>query len=100
VEPDADQPRASLKAAAPAHRAGDDVLLGEPLLLDIHGVVKLTCVSRSTWLRLLATDRVPRPVRLGRRVLWKRDELVSWIDAGCPQPRERWEAVRRSRGTR
>ena len=50
-------------------------------------------VSRATFARLNSTGRIPRPVRLGRRTLWLRSEVVAWTDAGCPN-RARWEAMR------
>ncbi len=54
---------------------------------------KLCGVSRSTWLKLQASGRVPRPVRLGRCVRWLRSELLAWLAAGCPS-RERWDAIK------
>jgi hypothetical protein len=38
-------------------------------------------------------------VRLGRKVLWKRAEVVAWIDAGCPDGRT-WEAMKAAAGRR
>ena len=34
--------------------------------------------------RLADGGRMPRPVRLGGLVRWRRAELQAWIDAGCP----------------
>src|SRR5262249_15576403 len=36
---------------------------------------------------------IPAPLKLGARVLWRRDEILGWIDAGMP-PRNEWEARR------
>lgn len=49
--------------------------------------------SRATWYAWLSAGRIPAPVRIGRRTLWRRDELVQWIAAGCPG-RDRWEALK------
>jgi len=38
----------------------------------------------------LASGRVPSPVKLGRRALWRFDEIRQWVAAGCP-PRSRWK---------
>jgi len=64
-----------------------------PLLVDAREAGRLCSVSRSLWLSLHGQGRVPRPVCLGRRMLWSIAELRSWIAAGCP-PRDRWEASR------
>jgi predicted DNA-binding transcriptional regulator AlpA len=48
-------------------------------------------VSQSSWWRLHAGEKVPRPNKLGGRTLWRVDELKRWIEAGCPC-RRIWEA--------
>lgn len=63
----------------------------QPALLDVLMVAVLLGVSRSHVRKLHDSGRLPRPVRLGRAVRWRRDEVVDWIAAGCP-PRSRWEA--------
>ena len=77
---------------APAPRRGAEVpeTVLEPLLLDAKAAAGLCAVGRSHWLTMHAGGLVPVPVRLGRRVLWRRAELERWIEAGCP-PRLRWE---------
>jgi predicted DNA-binding transcriptional regulator AlpA len=62
----------------------------EPLLLDAAGLARLLSVSRSGLYQWLASGRVPSPVRLGRRALWRAGEIRQWVDAGCP-PRARWK---------
>lgn len=47
-------------------------------------------VGRTTWLSLNSAGKVPAPVRLGRRVLWRLEELKAWLDAGCPV-RHKWK---------
>lgn len=64
-----------------------------PLLVDARAAAALRGVSRSMWWSLHAAGRVPIPVRLGRRTLWRAAELAAWIEAGCP-PRDRWECIR------
>ena len=46
----------------------------------------------------------PRAIRLGRKVLFRREEIVAWINAGCPDATI-WDALqaqneRRARGGR
>lgn len=70
-----------------------------PLLVDTKEAARLSGVGRTLWLQLASAGRVPLPVRLGRRVLWRRDELADWIEAGCPG-RDRWIALReKTRGS-
>lgn len=62
-------------------------------LLDLRGAAKLSGVSRSTWVRWDMRELVPRSIRIGPRVVrWRTDELLAWIEAGCPT-RGRWEAL-------
>ncbi len=64
----------------------------EPMHIDDWTSAALAGVHRSTWQRLRAAGKVPPCVRLGRRVLWRRAEIVAWIEAGCPDSRE-WAAM-------
>lgn len=68
----------------------------EPLLVAAKDAAKLCGICRNTWLSLNTQGLVPRPVRLGRRVLWGRDELHNWVNAGCPS-RVQWEERKRLR---
>lgn len=54
------------------------ILLGEPEILEILGI------GRSLWRTLLSAGQTPEPIRLGRRVLWRRTDIEAWIAAGCP----------------
>jgi len=50
-----------------------------------------TCrASVRTWRSWDAAGRVPRAIRIGPAKLWRPEELVDWIAAGCP-PRSSWE---------
>lgn len=57
---------------------------GAPGLLDVRGVADLLAISSSTVRRLADGGRMPRPVRLGALVRWRRSEVEDWIAAGCP----------------
>ena len=54
-------------------------------LLDVRAVSELLggCSTRHVY-RLADAGRMPRPVKLGSLVRWRRAELVAWINAGCP----------------
>ena len=68
----------------------------EAALLDARGAAAMCGISRSLWLALHNSGGIPLPVRLGRRVLWRREELSAWIKAGCPS-RQVWHAGSRPR---
>ena len=46
---------------------------------------------RQLW-RLNSTGGLPRPIRLGHCVRWRRAELEAFVQAGAPT-REKWEAI-------
>ena len=53
-------------------------------LLDVRGVATLLDCSTRHVYRLADAGRMPRPVKLGSLVRWRRAELDAWINAGCP----------------
>ena len=58
---------------------------------------RLCGISRASWFKLRASDRVPRPIRLGGCVRWTLDGpngLRAWLAAGAPS-RDRWEAMQK-----
>jgi predicted DNA-binding transcriptional regulator AlpA len=63
-----------------------------PLLIPDAVAAALAGVSRAHWHRLRAAGKLPPPVRLGRRVLWRRLEIEAWIAASCPDSRT-WAAM-------
>jgi predicted DNA-binding transcriptional regulator AlpA len=65
----------------------------DALQVGAAGAARMAGVSKATWLRLRAADKTPSPVRLGGRVLWRVEELESWIAAGCPDGKT-WRARR------
>ena len=54
-------------------------------------------VSERTWERLSSQGKTPLPVRLGRSVRWRRQDVMAWLTAGCPS-RDIWERAK-ARGT-
>ena len=62
----------------------------ESLLLDAAEAARLLGICRAGVYRAVSSGRMPGPVRIGRRTLWRRDELEDWVNAGCPA-RTRWE---------
>ena len=54
-------------------------------LLDVRDVAALLdrCSVRHVH-RLADAGKMPRPVKLGALVRWRRADLEAWIAAGCP----------------
>ncbi len=50
-------------------------------------------VSIAAWDRLCASGQAPRAVRLGSRLIWRRKEILQWLDEGSPCL-EAWEAIK------
>jgi len=65
-----------------------------PLLLRAADAARLCRVSLRTWRAWDATGNVPQPVRIGRAVFWRLDELRAWVAAGCPD-RATWQPGRK-----
>lgn len=69
----------------------EDLLDSGPLLMSAIDVARELKASLRTVRRLDDAGKLPLPVRVGRLVRWRRDELARWIAAGCPDRRE-WQA--------
>ena len=63
-------------------------------LLNVRAVAKLLDCSPRHIYRLSDAGRMPKPMKLGQLVRWRRAELMSWLDAGCPPVRTARGAVR------
>lgn len=50
-----------------------------PILIDAKEAARLCGVSRSLWYKLQSAGRLPKPKRLGRRVLWVVDDIRAWL---------------------
>lgn len=62
-----------------------------PTLLTASQAAALCGKATRTWRAWDSAGLVPKPVRIGRSILWRDDELRAWIKAGCPG-RDEWEA--------
>jgi excisionase family DNA binding protein len=91
------------RARTPEHAHSDRCSLTESqheqglpdrLLIDADELARLLGVSVRHVRRMDAGGEIPRAVRLGRSVRWRRDEIIAWIVAGVPD-RDRWETLRR-----
>ncbi len=71
---------------------------GGPVLISAREAAAMCGRSLRTWRAWDAIGHIPRPMRIGRSVLWRAEELKQWIAAGCPR-REAWEAKQDTRKT-
>jgi predicted DNA-binding transcriptional regulator AlpA len=85
----------ALNAGAPAPPTAPPIPVpaSEPLLLTDRQAAALCGCSRASWHRWRAAGKLPPAVRLGRKLLWRRAEIVAWVDAGCPDAAA-WQAIR------
>lgn len=51
--------------------------------------------SIRTWRAWDVTGKIPRAIRIGRKVFWRPEELKAWVAAGCPD-RALWEVMQQS----
>jgi excisionase family DNA binding protein len=72
-------------ALAPAKSRLADAV--EPALLDVHAVARLLGCSWRTVYRMSDAGRMPRPVKLGALVRFRRSDLDQWLSDGCPATR-------------
>ena len=64
----------------------------ERLLLSARDLCHaLGGISVSTLYAWQSAGRLPGPLHVGGRTLWRADEIEQWIEAGCPS-REKFEA--------
>jgi predicted DNA-binding transcriptional regulator AlpA len=68
----------------------------EALLVGAEVAGAMCGRSEASWWRDHAAARVPAPVKLGGRTLWRVEELRRWVEAGCPS-RKVWEALQATR---
>ncbi len=65
----------------------------QPLAVSARELAGMLGISlRQVW-RLNSTGKLPKPIRLGGSVKWRRDEIVAWLGQNCPD-RAEWEAIK------
>lgn len=66
------------------------------LMLTAELAGALLGMSAKALRRADQADKIPAPMRIGRNVRWRRQELIEWMEAGCPD-RPTWRAIRDAR---
>ncbi len=67
-----------------------------PITVDAKRLAKLLDIGLRTVRSFDAAGKLPKPVRIGARVLWIVDEIRAWLAAGTPD-RATWERIRSAR---
>lgn len=62
------------------------------LLLRAADAARLCGVATVTFRRWDSAGRIPQGLKIGGARVWRRTELVDWIQAGSPK-REQWQAI-------
>jgi len=57
-----------------------DELENNSRLLNIKQTSQFLHISESTLRRLVDKDQIPKPIKIGKRVLWDKEKLEKWID--------------------
>lgn len=69
-----------------------------PLVVDARRLAKLLSAGIRTVRTWDAAGKLPAPIRISGRVLWRVDEIRAWLAAGAPD-RATWEARKLARRT-
>jgi predicted DNA-binding transcriptional regulator AlpA len=68
-----------------------------PLVADARRLADLLCMGLRTIRTLDAAGKLPAPVRIGGRVVWRIDEIQAWLAAGAPC-RDEWKFCKEQSG--
>jgi len=67
-----------------------------PLTVDAKRLAAMLDIGLRTVRTHDAAGKLPKPVKVGGRVLWILDEIREWLAAGAPD-RATWERIRAAR---
>ena len=65
-----------------------------PLTVDAKRLAGLLGQSLRTIRTWDASGKLPQPLRIGGRVVWRLEEINAWLEAGAPL-RTEWNAIRK-----
>lgn len=74
-------PATETNGAAPA------VERDPPILLGLEGAAAFCGMTPREFQGHHAAGRVPMPITIGRRLHFRRADLVAWVNMGCPSRR-------------
>ena len=68
-----------------------------PLVVDARRLAKFLCAGLRTVRSWDAAGKLPAPIHIGGKVVWRVDEIRDWLAAGAPR-RAEWQARRAAAG--
>jgi predicted DNA-binding transcriptional regulator AlpA len=71
-----------------------NIVAEQPMVLSAMRLSQRLGVSLRHIRRMDSAGKLPRPIRLGKVVLWKVDEINAWLNAGAPD-RKTWEQMKK-----
>jgi excisionase family DNA binding protein len=79
-----------LTQEAPEKEATADAqgAVAAPLLLSADQVATVLSCSVRHVRRLIDSGHMPRPIKLGALLRWRKIDIERWVEGGCPQPRK------------
>ena len=66
------------------------------LLVTANEIAEMVGVSSRTIWRWDSSGKVPKPIRIGKAVRWRRQDIDEWVKDGCP-PRQAKAQLTRTR---
>ena len=66
------------------------------LVVDARRLARLLCCGIRTVRTWDAAGKLPAPIRIRGRVVWRMEEIRAWLEAGAPD-RKTWAAIRAAR---
>lgn len=63
-------------------------------LLDVRQVAAALRLSQRQCWNLVASGRLPNPIRIGRSVRWRAADIARFVDLGCDADRFATEAAK------
>ncbi len=64
----------------------------EPWLITVSELAEKLQLSERSIHGKRVSGELPAPIKLGRAVRWRADEIKAWLAAGAP-PRDKWESM-------
>jgi prophage regulatory protein len=86
----------ALPTTPPARKAARRRRGLSPLVVDADGLALLLNCGVRTVRAHDASGKLPAPLRIGGRVVWREAKIRAWVNAGVPD-RAEWEARKAAR---
>ena len=65
-------------------RASVELLPAAPIMMTAEEIARCMKISTRTVWRLKTQGELPKAVKVGRAVRWRQNDILHWIEQGCP----------------